>query len=147
MILSACDQPNGPDPVEGEIPIERLASEWNSGFEEPARRVIRSTIEWGIVWAQIYENRSPKPPLPAIDFSKDQVVVAALGSRPSSGYVISIAGASRAGDAITVRVESRSPGPGCGVLTVMTYPVDVAKMPRTAGPVTFEETPIVKNCG
>ena len=146
-ILLACAQPNGPDPVEEEIPIERLASEWSSGFEEAARRVIHNPIEWAIVWAQIYENGSSKPPLPWVNFSKEQVVVAALGRRPSSGYVISVTAASRTGGSTTVRLESRSPGPGCGVLTVITEPVDVVKMPRTVGSVVFEETPRVRSCG
>lgn len=147
VIVSTCAQPSGPDPVEGEIPTERLASEWTSGFEEADRRVIHNPIEWAIVWAKIYENRSPKPPLPSINFSKEQVIVAALGSQPSSGYSISITGATRTVGSITVRVERRSPGSGCGGLTVITHPVDVVKMPRTVGPVVFEETAIVRNCG
>ena len=91
-------------------------------------------------------RRRSKPPLPAIDFSKEQVIVAALGARPSSGYSIRITGASGSGNAISVRLESESPGPGCVVLTVMTYPVTVAKMGRTTGSAVFEETKIVKNC-
>lgn len=147
VILSACTQPNGPDPAGPDLPVAPIASESNSGLEDPERRVIRDNIEWAVVWARIYEKRSPKPPLPAIDFSKEQVVLAALGRRPSSGYVIRITGASGTGNAITVKFESQSPGTGCGVLTVETHPVDVVKMGRTVGSVDFEETAIVKNCG
>ena len=124
-----------------------IVSENNSGFDESERRVIRDAIAWAGVWAQIYENGSSKPPLPGIDFSKEQVVVAALGTRPSSGHSIRITGASGSGNAIKVKLESESPGSGCVVLTVITHPVTVAKMGRTVGSVVFEETPIVKNCG
>jgi len=147
VIVSACAQPTGPDSVQGEIPVQLIASEDNSAFEEADRRVIRDAIAWAIVWERIYENGSSKPPLPVIDFSKEQVVVAALGARPSSGYSLRITGASGSGNAIKVRFESQSPGPGCGVLTTITHPVTVAKMGRTVGSVAFEETPIVRNCG
>ena len=146
VFLSACDQPNGPDSTEGEIPVHLIASESFSGFEEPERRVIRDVNAWSAVWGRIYENPSSRPSLPGIDFSKEQVIVASLGARPSSGYSIRITGASGSGNAITVRLESQSPGSGCGVLTVVTYPVTVAKMGRTTGSATFEETKIVKNC-
>ena len=147
VTLSACAQPNGPDSGSEEISVQPIASESNSGFEESDRRVIRDTIEWASVWARIYEPFSLKPPLPAIDFSKEQVVVAALGSRPTSGYVIRITGASGNGNAIKVRLESQSPGSGCVLLTVITHPVAVAKLPRTVGSVAFEETPTVRDCG
>jgi hypothetical protein len=146
VFLSACDQPNEPDSTQGEIPVHLIASESSTGFEEPERRVIRDVPSWTAVWGRIYENQSSKPPLPAIDFSKEQVIVAALGARPSSGYSIRITGASGSGNAITVRLESQSPAPGCAVLTVVTYPVTVAKMGRTTGSAVFEETKIVKNC-
>ena len=146
VMLSACNQPNGVDLGE-EIPVAPIVAESNSAFEEADRRVIRDTIEWAVVWARIYETRSPKPPLPAIDFSREQVVIAALGKRPSSGYVVRITGASGTSNAIKVRFESQSPGTGCAVLPVMTHPVDVVKMPRTVGSVVFEETPRVRSCG
>ena len=64
VMLSACNQPNGVDLGE-EIPVAPIVAESNSAFEEADRRVIRDTIEWAVVWARIYETRSPKPPLPA----------------------------------------------------------------------------------
>jgi hypothetical protein len=147
VILAACAQPNGPDSGDDEIPVQPIVTESNSGFVESERRVIRDAIAWATVWARIYENSSPKPPLPAIDFSQEQVLVAALGARPSSGYSIRITGASGSGNAINVKVESESPGPSCFVLGVITRPVTVAKMGRTVGSAVFEEKATVKNCG
>ena len=150
-ILAACSQPNGPDPLDGEIAVERLhtepyAFEFNSGLAQSERLLIRSTAAWANVWARIYEKRSPKPPLPTIDFSSEQIVVAALGARPTGGYSILVTGASRLSGVITVRVESRSPGEGCGTTTAVTEPVDVARIPRSSGPVLFEETAVVRSC-
>ena len=147
VIVTACAQPNEPDSVEGEIAVERLAFEIYSGFEEADRRVIRNAIEWAMVWTSLNKSHDPQPPRPVINFSTEQIVVAALGARPSTGYSVRVTGASGTGNGVTVRLETQSPGPGCGVLTTVTYPVEISKMPRTAEPVSFEETRVVKNCG
>lgn len=147
VILAACNQPNGPDSDQEEIPVQSIVTEQNSGFVESDRRVIRDAIAWATVWARIYEKASSKPSLPAIDFSKEQVLVAALGSRPSTGYSIRITEASGSGNAIKVKFETQSPGPGCVVLTSITHPVTVAKMGRTVGSAVFEENATVRNCG
>lgn len=151
VVFSACAQPNGPDPVETEIPIERLRSEafsfsTFSGFHEPERLLMRDASAWSRAWLTIHDRMQPQPPLPDIDFAKDIVVLVALGDRPSTGYHVIVKRASRLGEGITVSIESSSPGPGCGGLTVLTQPVDVAKMPRAVGPVVFVETKVVRDC-
>ena len=146
LTLSACAQPNGPDAIEGEIAVKRLAYEDFTDFDNADRRVIRTNLEWANVWARLNQFHDPKPALPAIDFSKEQIVFAALGTRPSTGYSIAVTGALGTGDGATVKIENRSPGSGCGGLTVITHPVEVSKMSRT-GPVVFEEIKILKTCG
>ena len=148
----ACAQPNGPDPIATEIPIQRFraepyAFEFFSGLDQPERLLIRDTAAWSDVWSRIYARRGEQPPLPAVDFAAETIVVVALGIRPTSGYSITVKNASRAGGVTTVGVESVSPGAGCGGLTATTQPVDIAKIPRSAGFVQFEETAIVRNCG
>lgn len=142
----ACAQPNGPGPVAGELPVERLVFQDLSHFEKAGQHVIRNNIEWTFAWARIKRSHSPLPPLPVIDFSKEQIVVAAPGARPTTGFALVITGASSTGGVTMVNLENRSPGPGCGGLTVQTHPVDVVKMPRTTGPVVFEETAEVRTC-
>jgi len=151
LTLSACAQPNAPEPAGTELPVLRLQTEpysleFNSGLRKPERLAIRDVAGWGKVWAEIYEHRGSKPPLPAIDFTKEIVIVAALGERPTGGYSILVTGASRAGNVITVRVESQSPGPGCGVLLSTSEPVDVARIPLSVAHVEFDETAFVRSC-
>jgi hypothetical protein len=134
------------------IPIVRLRSEpfsfsFVSGFDKPARLVVRDAATWQAIWTQIFRGGSV-PPLPAIDFSSEMVVVTALGSHSSGGYGILIEGASEAGaNGVAIAVRSISPGPTCGVTAAFTQPVDVARMPRRDGPVSFIERNEVNNCG
>src|SRR5262245_26001951 len=104
FVLAGCASPNTPD-ESGDVAIQRLSASNGSfesfnGLDTAESRVIRSTAEWASVWARIYQNRSPQPALPNIDFLNEQVVVVSLGTRPSSGYSIRIAGVSRRGNGV-----------------------------------------------
>jgi hypothetical protein len=134
-----------------DISVARLRSEpysldYNSGLDSPARLVVRDAETWRSLWAQIYRNHGVAPPIPTIDFSREMLVVAALGSRASGGYSIMIDGASAQGSDVVVTVRSISPGPKCGVTAALTQPVDVARMPRRDGPVRFVERAEVTAC-
>ena len=138
--------PPGPN-----IPIVRLRAEpysfeFSSGLNTPARLVVRDPVAWQSLWTQLYERRSPVPPVPAVDFSREMLVVAALGVRSSGGYVILIDGASGEGSNVTVAVRSISPGQGCAVTGALTQPVDIARLPRRDGDVRFLERSEVREC-
>jgi protease stability complex PrcB-like protein len=133
-------QPPGPS-----LPIIRLASQpysftFYSGLEKPARFVVRDAAAWQTIWNHIYLRQSPVPPLPSVDFSRDMIVVVALGARPTGGYGILIDGASEsANDAVEVIVDSSSPASSCVLTEALTQPVDIARVPLRDGAVTFVE--------
>jgi hypothetical protein len=152
LFASACASseqstlPPGPN-----IPVVRLRAEpysfeFYSGLNTPARLVVRDAAAWQSLWAQIYQRRFPVPPVPAIDFSREMLVVVALGSRSSGGYGILIDGASGEGANVTIAVRSISPAPTCGVTGALTQPVDIARLPRKDGEVRFLERAEVKEC-
>src|SRR5215211_7596813 len=81
------------EPRVANVPIVRLRSEpysfaYNTGLVQPVRLVVRDTDTWRSTWSRIYERHSPVPPLPEVDFSKEAIIVAALGQRGSGGYSI-----------------------------------------------------------
>jgi hypothetical protein len=134
------------------LPIVRLRSEpysftFYSGLDRPARLVVRDAVTWRAVWNQIYLRQSPLPPLPAVDFSRDMIVVVALGSRSTGGYSILVGGASEAANnGVAVTVDSSSPGSNCVVTEAFTQPVDIARVPLRDGTVRFVERSHVSNC-
>jgi hypothetical protein len=85
--------------------------------------------------------------MPAIDFNREMVVAAALGTRNSAGYDVLLTEASEVSGRITVRVLELSPGSSCATAAVLTQPVDLATLPRTAEPVEFVATSKVRECG
>lgn len=148
-----CSSPQGTtSPVGPSVPIVRLRAEpysfaFYSGMDQPARLVIRDAATWHAVWNKIYDRQSPIPSVPAIDFSQEMLVLAALGTRSSGGFGILLDGASENGNgSINVAVRSISPGPRCVVTAALTQPVDIARLSRRDGSVRFLERSEVFDC-
>lgn len=89
-------------------------------------------------------------PAPDIDFSREMIIVAAMGSRPTSGYAITVEEAYERSDKLEVAVRSISLGScgspyGTGFQTV-TQPVDIVRIVKTEHPIVFREIKAVMEC-
>ena len=148
LAMSACSSPSSPSTP---LSLTRFRPEptsflANSGYDQPLTLAIHDRDTWARTWNDIHSRLSPAPALPEIDFTKEMVLVAAIGSRPSSGFQVVFTGATETGDVVTIDVESRTPGPTCVMLPVVTAPVDLARIPRRNGAIVFRSTPKVVNC-
>lgn len=94
----------------------------------------------------MWRGHSPQPQIPDIDFSQEMVVVVALGERPTGGYSIFVESASESASGVAVRIRSVSPGSSCATTQALTQPVDIGRLPRRDGPVSFAEQTVVEEC-
>lgn len=121
---------------------------WFSSFpsKTPFRLVIRNRDEFNDFWKRLLApvpSGQWVPSIPEIDFSKDMIVVAAMGERPSSGYSIIIDGACEVDGKVEVFVSSLEGGVSCGpALGVLTTAADAVRIPQTDLPVVFRETQV-----
>jgi hypothetical protein len=116
------------------------------GLAQPERRVITRPEEWAALWSQAFSRLGAPPPLPAVDFSREHVVLAALGERPASGFDVLLE-VSAASGVRTATVTERAPSPGCPGLAVITTPFALQRIPAEGGPVRFEEQRATCSCG
>jgi hypothetical protein len=70
------------------------------------------------------------------------VVVAAMGTRPSSGYLTMIDGACEVDGQVEVFVSNVEDATCTPQLGIVTYPADAVRLPQTDLPVVFGETQI-----
>lgn len=117
-----------------------------SGLDDSARFVVRDAASWRARWDAINREMQPAPPVPAVDFSREMVVVAALGRRPSGGWSIVVDSAVWRGDAVEVFVRQLAPGRGCFTTAAISSPVDVVRVPRRDAPVRFREQVVREDC-
>lgn len=151
VLALACTSQGATSSPGSHIPMVRLRAEpysftYSSGLQQRARLVVRDVASWQTLWNEIHSNRSYVP-LPVVDFSREMIVVAALGARSSGGFSILLDEASEDTDGtIQVTVHSISPGRSCVVTAAFTQPVDIARVPRREGPIRFIERSSVSTC-
>ncbi len=129
-----------------DVTLERVYAAPHSGVSAAGRLVIRDATAWQATWRDVVGHLTPAPALPAVDFSRAMIVVAAMGERGTGGYEIRVTRAYRRdGDLVVVVVEV-SPGAGCMLIQSITAPVEVVRLPRHDGPVTFLEEQERRDC-
>jgi len=109
--------------------------------------VVRDSQAWSALWAQIVANHSPTPPVPSIDFSREMLIVAAMGTRNTGGYSIKVESVSGSSTELVATVTATSPGRSCMTTQALTAPVDIVRVPRSELPVRFVEQRSVNECG
>lgn len=150
LLLASCSSPNAPGSSEPLV-LTRLRPDlfsysYYSGIRDSQRLVIRDQAAWQQTWNTISIGMSPVSAPPAIDFSREMVIVAALGERPTGGFSIFVDAATETTNGVTITVRSVSPGSGCAVTLAITRPVDIARVTRRDGTVNFAETVAIQAC-
>jgi protease stability complex PrcB-like protein len=140
VVAAACSNPTAPGSPAAVV-IQRFGPSGRSlaafsGYDQPERFVIRDSATMAMVWETIYRGVSPRPDMPLVDFTRNMVLVVALGARPTSGYNIVLDSATLAADGLTVYTQISSPAGGAS-LPFVTQPLDAGVVPRTTGPVRF----------
>ena len=130
----------------GPQPIRQLLQEHSSGVNDSTRRVINDSATLAQVWATVFAGRSEAPPVPAVNFANEMVIVASMGTRSSGGYTISVDSARVAGSELQVFVRSQAPGPLCGTTGALTQPVVIVAVPRVSAMPRYVETVARTEC-
>jgi hypothetical protein len=119
----------------------------NSGITVRDRIVVTDPVAWSKIWLNIAQMHSPTPALPAADFARETIVIAAMGQRNSGGYGITIDSSVVVGDTITLIITERSPGRTCGTTAALTAPIALARSLRPRATVRFVEKTAVTDRG
>jgi hypothetical protein len=114
----------------------RLLHTQSATVGEPEQRIVRTRAEWATLWASLYAGM-PAPPLPSVDFARDVVVFATLGSRPTGGFDLDVVGTRRAGDDLDVVLVETVPAPDCMQTQAESAPTVAARIARVHGTMRF----------
>jgi hypothetical protein len=123
----------------------RRTSYLKAGISQRARLVIRDRTEFNELWNKIMINTSDKPPLPEVDFSREMLIVAAMGFLPGA-YEIIIDSACEVGNQLEVLVRSTKFLPCGAYVGLWPETVDIVRVPKTNLPVVFRETGVTVDC-
>ena len=138
--------PTGP-PDRSLAPVperNRLYYDDTGGITDSVRLVVRDAERFRDLWNRATERRADPPPLPAIDFGEEMVLVVAAGRKTPQDRIRvdsmgvrdrrTPQGGSEDVFAVVVRTVE-----GCGPFQTDAYPVEIVAAPAFGGPVTFIE--------
>jgi hypothetical protein len=129
------------------MPLNTVIESEQSGIQVPQRMVIRDEATWETVWAELEGPSTNAMPIPQIDFTRNMILVATLGTKPTAGYTVSLGPTYETDTQVTTYVQKTSPGKKCGTAEMVTHPFSAASLPRSDLVVKFVETEEVKDCG
>lgn len=125
------------------LPLRRLTDEqeslfrFTSGFGQEMNSVVRSGDDWAAVWHTAVRRHGYAPALPRIEFGREMLLIATMGTRPTGGYRVVIDRALERQSDIQVFVRHIAPGPRCGTTAAITHPMDAVRLRRSDKPVTW----------
>ena len=137
----------GPDT---DVPFRTIGDGYYGAYAQQGALVIRDASTWAEVLPKL-DLRSPGggigAPVPAIDFSKEMVIVVALGQRPSGGFSVRVQQILGTSSELVVKAAEERPGPTCAVTLAITRPLAVVALTNDPRPVRLEWTQAVHDCG
>jgi hypothetical protein len=129
----------------GSVPFGTLDRADDSGARLAEPQVFASVPEgnpqsptgWEAFW-QAHRAVALSSP-PTVDWAREMVVVAAVGSRSEAGDSVEVRRILQTGEGTQIQVVERVPGDFCSPAAREQYPVHVVVAPRTRAPFAFDE--------
>lgn len=113
--------------------LRSLARGSQSGVKKADRVVVKSQDEWAALWKR-HAGEAQADDLPKVDWSKEMVLGAFMGTRNTGGYAIQITGAKEQDGKLVVQVEAKVPKPGGFVTQTITSPFHLVAVPKSGLP-------------
>ena len=124
--------------IQGLTPVlssARVYYDDGPAFRDSVRRVVRDLPTWKTVWTQATSTQASPPPLPAIDFDQEMLVVVGAG-RMTPGDQIRVDSAGVRGDLFVVVVRTIMQ---CRPFRADVYPLEIVRVAHSDKRATFVE--------
>jgi hypothetical protein len=124
--LLNCLAANGAQP----LTIRSLKKGAFSGIREVKEEVVKSADAWNKLWKQ-HAAAGESDKIPAVDFSKEMVVVATMGTKRTGGYAIEILGVEPSDKTLKISVKRSGPPPDAMTIQALTAPFHFVAVPKS----------------
>lgn len=147
-LLAACGVPVGAQEVTATPLAEADSFLTSSGVTTRLRTTVSDTEAWSTLWERLTRGDSSLPALPAADFNRETLIVAAKGTCPAGICSIQITGVYEKDGSLYAVVRETSPGKGkgCVLPQIVTYPLAIVRVDAVGMPVIFVEKQATTNC-
>ena len=118
------------------VTAETLAEGDKSSWDKEETVVIDNKEQFAAAWDKLYEYRKVKPDLPAVDFDRETVVLAAWGVKRDAGYSVSAPAVFQRDNAVHVMALKHTPANSGG--RGHFQPFIMVKFPKPQVPIVIE---------
>jgi hypothetical protein len=102
-----------------------------SGIRDVKQEVIKSAEAWEKLWKQHSTAAGASDKMPAVDFSKEMVIVATMGTKRTGGYTIEIVDVEAKDKALKISIKKTAPPPDAMTIQALTAPFHFVAVPRS----------------
>ena len=146
-LLAACGVPVGAQEVTATPLAEADSFLTSSGVTTRLRTTVSDTEAWSTLWERLTRGDASLPALPAVDFNRETLIVAAKGTCPAGICSIQITGVYEKDGNLYAVVRETSPSKkGCVLPQILTYPLAIVRVDAVGMPVIFVEKQATTNC-
>lgn len=125
--------PTGDQP----LPLMTIGKGPHSAITESRRTIIENGSEWARFWAD--HTGGQESPAPEVDFSRERVLAATMGTRTSGGFSIEITSARTLGNRVVVEIHESVPAGNTMTAAVTTTPFHIVRIPNTRLPIEIRD--------
>jgi hypothetical protein len=116
--------------------MRSLARGSQSGVKKAERLMVKTQDEWAALWKR-HAGEAQAAEAPKVDWSKEMVLAAFMGTHNTGGYALQITSAREQDGKLVVQVEAKVPKPGGFVTQTITSPFHMVAVPKSTLPVTW----------
>lgn len=136
LVLAACGGGGEEDAPTVRVSTVDLSS--MSGFRAAQGAVVRDDAQWRPLWVQHKSYLRPIPELPALDFTRHEVLAVFVGDRPNGCYAVQITEVRDLPTERLVRYRLDEPRDNQPCTLALTQPSHLVMAPASRLPVRFE---------
>ena len=122
------------------VSIRSLAKGAFSGIRDARQEIVKAADEWEKLWKQHAIPAGTTGKIPPVDFSKEMVIVATLGTKRTGGYSIEIVSAEARDKSLIITVKKSAPPPGAITVQALTAPYHFVAVRRSDLKAEFVES-------
>lgn len=134
-LVSSCAKGPAPPSYSPVLGTQQVYYDDTGSISEFQRLAVKDDARWNDLWAQVTFGQPSPPPKPAVDFTREMLIVAAAGPM-SPGDRIRVDSVGVEAEVFVVVVSTIRE---CQDFPANVYPVAIVKVARSERPVTFRE--------
>ena len=128
------------------LTFKSIAKDSYGGFEEPTLEQYTNQKDFETAWRKAWSNFSDSVSLPQIDFTKNNVVLVALGMRNNGGYQLKLNSVIENNKEVIIDYTEFTPNQKCLYTQALVFPYEFISISKTSKKIEFRLSKQIGDC-